>query len=100
MGVEPGLAFGEAGFDPVEVRFREGRFDLFFARGGEGRVLARAVTWHIQRRVMVADVSRRTGESHREVHARINRMTGVQSVSKATRQQLERGNALLRDDLR
>lgn len=53
-----------------------------------------------ERRVMVADVSRRTGESHREVHARINRMTGVQSVSKATRQQLERGNALLRDDLR
>jgi len=53
-----------------------------------------------ERRIMVADVSRRTGESHREVHARINRMTGVQSVSKATRQQLERGNELLREDLR
>lgn len=53
-----------------------------------------------ERRTMVADVSRRTGESHREVHARINRMTGVQSVSKATRQQLESGNELLRNDLR
>lgn len=53
-----------------------------------------------ERRTMVADVSRRTGESHREVHARINRMTGVQSVSKATRQQLESGNDLLRQDLR
>jgi len=52
-----------------------------------------------ERRTMVADVSRRTGESHREVHARINRMTGVQSVSKATRQQLESGNELLRRDL-
>lgn len=53
-----------------------------------------------ERRTMVADVSRRTGESHREVHARINRMTGVQSVSKATRQQLEAGNELLHRDLK
>jgi superfamily II DNA or RNA helicase len=53
-----------------------------------------------ERRTMVADVSRRTGESHREVHARINRQTGVQSVSKATREQLEAGNELLRRDLR
>ena len=53
-----------------------------------------------ERRTMVADVSRRTGESHREVHSRINRMTGVQSVSKATRRQLEQGNDLLRRDLR
>lgn len=52
-----------------------------------------------ERKVMVTDVSRRTGESHREVHARINRMTGVQSVSKATRKQLEEGNKLLRRDL-
>ncbi|MDQ2699838.1 MAG: hypothetical protein M3Y23_00745, partial [Actinomycetota bacterium] len=53
-----------------------------------------------ERKVMVADVSRRTNESHREVHARINRMTGVQSVSKATRKQLEQGNEILRRDLR
>ncbi len=53
-----------------------------------------------ERRTMVADVSRRTGESHREVHARINRMTGVSAVSKATRSQLEEGNALLERDLR
>lgn len=52
-----------------------------------------------ERKTMVADVSRRTGESHREVQARINRMTGVQSVGKATRKQLEQGNKLLRRDL-
>ena len=52
-----------------------------------------------ERRTMVADVSRRTGESHREVHARINRMTGVTAVSKATRSKLEQGNALLERDL-
>lgn len=48
---------------------------------------------------MVADVSRRTGESHREVHARINRMTGATAVGKATREQLEKGNAILLRDL-
>jgi superfamily II DNA or RNA helicase len=52
-----------------------------------------------ERREMVADVSRRTGESHREVHARINRMTGAASVGKATREQLEKGNAVLLKDL-
>lgn len=52
-----------------------------------------------ERRAMVADVSRRTGESHREVHARINRQTGVTAVSKATRQQLEQGNEMLERDL-
>ncbi|MEX0621042.1 MAG: DEAD/DEAH box helicase family protein [Solirubrobacterales bacterium] len=52
-----------------------------------------------ERRVMVADVSRRTGESHREVHARVNRMTGATAVGKATREQLEKGNAILLDDL-
>jgi hypothetical protein len=52
-----------------------------------------------ERRTMVADVSRRTGESHREVHARINRMTGAAAVGKATREQLEKGNAILLHDL-
>lgn len=52
-----------------------------------------------ERRVMVADVSRRTGESHREVHARINRMTGASAVGKATREQLEKGNEILLKDL-
>ncbi len=52
-----------------------------------------------ERREMVADASRRTGESHREVHARINRLTGAPSVGKATRDQLEKGNAILLRDL-
>jgi superfamily II DNA or RNA helicase len=48
---------------------------------------------------MVGDLARRTGKSHREIQARINRETKVKSVAKATIQQLERGNELLRQDL-
>lgn len=53
-----------------------------------------------ERRTLVADVSRRTGEGHREIHARINRELGISSVAKATIQQLEKGNELLLRDLR
>jgi superfamily II DNA or RNA helicase len=49
-----------------------------------------------ERRQLVADVARRTGKSHREVQARINRATRTRSVTSATIDQLERGNALLR----
>ena len=52
-----------------------------------------------ERRSLVADVARRTGKSHREVQARINRDTGTRSVASATVEQLERGNALLRREL-
>jgi superfamily II DNA or RNA helicase len=52
-----------------------------------------------ERTKLVSQVARRTGESHREVHARINRRTGVQSVGAATREQLVKGNELLRRDL-
>jgi superfamily II DNA or RNA helicase len=52
-----------------------------------------------ERRSLVADVARRTGKSHREVQARINRATRTRSVSSATIEQLERGNALLRREL-
>ncbi|MCC6755244.1 MAG: DEAD/DEAH box helicase family protein [Solirubrobacterales bacterium] len=53
-----------------------------------------------ERRELVADVSRKTGESFRQINARINGELGVASVSKATREELERGNALLERDLR
>jgi superfamily II DNA or RNA helicase len=53
-----------------------------------------------ERSRLVAAVSRRTGKSHREVQARINRDTRVRSVASATIGQLERGNALLRRELR
>jgi hypothetical protein len=53
-----------------------------------------------ERRTMVADVARLTGETHQMVHGRINRQTGVTSVSKATREQLEKGNELLLAELR
>jgi superfamily II DNA or RNA helicase len=52
-----------------------------------------------ERSKLVANVSRRTKKSHREVQARINRETRVRSVAGATIEQLERGNELLRKDL-
>ena len=52
-----------------------------------------------ERRRLVGDVARRTGKSHREVQARINRATRARSVSSATIEQLERGNEMLRREL-
>ncbi|HTR73703.1 MAG TPA: DEAD/DEAH box helicase family protein [Solirubrobacterales bacterium] len=52
-----------------------------------------------ERSRLVAKVARRTNRSHREVQARINRETQTRSVSGATIDQLERGNAILRRDL-
>jgi superfamily II DNA or RNA helicase len=52
-----------------------------------------------ERRRLVADVARRTGKSHREVQARVNRDTRTRSVSSATIEQLERGNEILRREL-
>jgi superfamily II DNA or RNA helicase len=52
-----------------------------------------------ERRRLVADVARRTGKSHREVQARTNRATRTPSVTSATIEQLERGNAMLRREL-
>jgi superfamily II DNA or RNA helicase len=52
-----------------------------------------------ERSQLVAKVARRTGKSHREIQARINRDTRVRSVAGATIDQLERGNAILRRDL-
>jgi superfamily II DNA or RNA helicase len=53
-----------------------------------------------ERSRLVAFVARRTGKSHREIQARVNRDTRVRSVASATIEQLERGNALLRRELR
>ncbi len=52
-----------------------------------------------ERSRLVANVARRTGKSHREIQARINRASQARSVSSATIQQLERGNAMLRREL-
>jgi superfamily II DNA or RNA helicase len=52
-----------------------------------------------ERRSLVANVARRTNKSHREVQGRINRATNARSVSSATIDQLERGNAMLRREL-
>ena len=40
-------------------------------------------------------ISRRTGEEHRTINARVNRSVGAASVAKATVEQLERANVLL-----
>ena len=52
-----------------------------------------------ERGALVSRLARRTGEEHRAIHARINRATGAGTVSSATREQLERGNALLAREL-
>ncbi|HEX6782653.1 MAG TPA: hypothetical protein VF125_11570 [Solirubrobacterales bacterium] len=52
-----------------------------------------------ERSRLVGDVARRTGKSHREVQARINRATRTRSVASATIEQLERGNEMLRREL-
>jgi len=52
-----------------------------------------------ERAALVARLSRQTGEEHRAIHARINRATGAATVSAATLEQLDRGNALLAKEL-
>jgi superfamily II DNA or RNA helicase len=52
-----------------------------------------------ERSRLVADLARRTGKSHREIQARVNRDTRAKSVASATIEQLERGNAALRREL-
>ncbi|MGD9737565.1 MAG: DEAD/DEAH box helicase [Solirubrobacterales bacterium] len=52
-----------------------------------------------ERARLVGDLARRSGKSHREIQARINRATRTRSVSSATIDQLERGNAMLRREL-
>jgi superfamily II DNA or RNA helicase len=52
-----------------------------------------------ERSRLVAAVARRTNKSHREVQARINRAARTRSVTSATVEQLERGNAILRREL-
>ncbi|HKN94282.1 MAG TPA: DEAD/DEAH box helicase family protein [Thermoleophilaceae bacterium] len=52
-----------------------------------------------ERSRLAALVSRKTGEPHSAVHARINHATGVSSVGAATREQLEKGNRLLAREL-
>ncbi|MGN6815259.1 MAG: DEAD/DEAH box helicase [Solirubrobacterales bacterium] len=52
-----------------------------------------------ERSRLVADIARRTNQSHREIQARINRATRTPSVASATIDQLERGNAMLRREL-
>jgi hypothetical protein len=52
-----------------------------------------------ERAALVARLARRTGEEHRAIHGRVNRATGAGTVGSATREQLERGNALLAREL-
>jgi superfamily II DNA or RNA helicase len=52
-----------------------------------------------ERQALVAELSRRTGETYRAIHARINQATGARSVASASATQLERGNARLQREL-
>jgi superfamily II DNA or RNA helicase len=53
-----------------------------------------------RRKALAAQVSRRTGEPHSHVNARINRATGAATVTAATVKQLVKGNDLLLAELR
>jgi superfamily II DNA or RNA helicase len=52
-----------------------------------------------ERRALVADVARATGEEYRMVNARVNREVGAASVARSTVVQLERANALLEREI-
>jgi superfamily II DNA or RNA helicase len=52
-----------------------------------------------ERHRLVSEISRRSGEPHREIHARMNRATGSKSVGAATVEQLEKANRLLVSEL-
>jgi superfamily II DNA or RNA helicase len=52
-----------------------------------------------ERQTLVSTLSRRTGEPHRSIHARINARSGASSVASATIAQLEKGNARLEREL-
>jgi superfamily II DNA or RNA helicase len=52
-----------------------------------------------ERNRLVAELCRHTGEPHRQIHARMNRTTGVKSVAGSTVEQLERANTLLRKEI-
>ena len=53
-----------------------------------------------ERNKLVADICRRSGEPHRQIHARMNRATGSKSVGAATVEQLQKANELLAQELR
>jgi hypothetical protein len=52
-----------------------------------------------ERNRLVAELCRRSGEPHRQIHARMNRITGAKSVAAATLDQLEKANAHLLNEL-
>lgn len=52
-----------------------------------------------ERRRLVSALARRTDEPHRDINARVNRAVGAASVGRATLEQLERANELLRREL-
>ncbi|HEX8856215.1 MAG TPA: DEAD/DEAH box helicase family protein [Thermoleophilaceae bacterium] len=61
---------------------------------------ARRERLRAERNRLVSDISRRTGEPHRQIHGRMNRATGAASVANATIAQLEKANELLVRELR
>ena len=60
---------------------------------------ARRETLREERNRLVAELSRQTREPHRQVHARMNRVTGAKSVAASTVDQLEKANSQLRKEL-
>lgn len=71
----------------------------FQAKGAEASFQSRE-RLRERRKALAAQVTRRSGEPHSHVHARINRATGAKSVTAATVEQLETGNEMLLRELR
>src|SRR3954452_13504598 len=68
--------------------------------GGPETAFERRERLRAERHAFVGTISRRTGEPHRAINARINREVGAASVDKSTDEQLERANRLLEREAR
>jgi superfamily II DNA or RNA helicase len=69
------------------------------AAGEPGAAFESREALRAERSRLVARRARASGESHREINARVNRATGVRAVGEATLDQLARANELLRREL-
>ena len=73
--------------------------DVATAAGDPGSSYQRRERLREERSKLVSQRARTTGETHREINARINRAVGVRSVADATLEQLVKANELLRREL-
>jgi superfamily II DNA or RNA helicase len=99
------LAFGGGIAETVKAHDDGGKEDdavaheLPSAADASGSSYARRELLREERSKLVATLARRSGEQHREINARINRLVGAASVGKSTLDQLEKANERLRREV-